>query len=52
MQKMAAEFGLDLEGLGLGIGGKKQMEGEAARGLILGGEVLGVIVERAGATSG
>lgn len=47
---MAQELGLDLHAMGLA--NKKEREEEAAKGNILGGEVLGVIVERTAATSG
>lgn len=47
---MVAELGLDLEQMG--VASKKQLEREAASGNIMGGEVLGVIMERAAATSG
>jgi hypothetical protein len=43
----AQELGLDMGRLG-GVGQKK----EEAKGNIMGGEVLGVIMERAAATSG
>ena len=50
MRMMVAELGLDLEQMG--VASKKQLEKEAASGNIMGGEVLGVIMERAAATSG
>ncbi|KAH8090462.1 putative gamma-tubulin complex component 2 [Filobasidium floriforme] len=50
MRDLAAELGLDLQQLGMAS--KKQLAREAASGNIMGGEVLGVILERAAATSG
>jgi len=46
----AKQLGLDVGRLG-GMG-QKEREKEAAKGNIMGGEVLGVIMERAAATSG
>lgn len=50
MKIMAAELGLDLARMGLN--GKKERDEEAAKGTIIGGEALGVIIERATATCG